>query len=154
MIVVVGIKIPGIHSRIRTEYLIGWTWNEQWNWIEQIIASNKALNWNRSVNQIIIKQFLTGNEHINKHWINHKCHLKEVEMWLSNTCMELNIFVIMEQTITTLFARVLKVWHTVWCVNKSLFASPASWIVVEHGCLTFNTPVQNQSSSIIARIES
>jgi hypothetical protein len=30
MIVVVGIKIPGIHSRIRTEYFTGWTSNEQW----------------------------------------------------------------------------------------------------------------------------
>jgi hypothetical protein len=30
MTVVMGIKIPGIHSRIRTEYFTGWTWKEQW----------------------------------------------------------------------------------------------------------------------------
>ncbi len=35
---------------------------------------------------------------------NHECQLKRVEM-----CIGLNIFVIMEQTIATLFARVLKV---------------------------------------------
>ncbi len=50
---------------------------------------------------------------INKYKINHKCHLKEVEMWLSNTCIGLNILVITEQTIVTLFAQVLKVWHLI-----------------------------------------
>jgi hypothetical protein len=46
----------------------------------------------------------------------------------------------------------------IWCANESLFASPARWIVHKsppcHRCLTFNTTVQNQSSSIIAMIES
>ncbi len=43
--------------------------------------------------------------------INHECQLKKVEMWPSNICIELNIFVIMEQTIANLFAGVLKVWQ-------------------------------------------
>jgi hypothetical protein len=35
--------------------------------------------------------------------------IQKVEMWPSNTCKGLNIFVITEQTIATLFARILKV---------------------------------------------
>ncbi len=107
-----------------------WTWNK----IEQRIALNKALNGNRTVNWIIIKQLLTGNKHINKHQINHECHLKEVEMRLSNTCMELNILMIMEQTITALFAQVLKVWHLM--CQWEPFASQASWIVHKSPCWT------------------
>jgi hypothetical protein len=49
MIVIVGIKIPGIHSRIELNILQGE--REMNNEIE----SNKALNENQTMNQIIIK---------------------------------------------------------------------------------------------------
>ncbi len=52
-----------------------------------------------------------NNYSINKHRIKTRVSFKEVEMWPFNTCKGLNIFVIMEQTIATLFARVLKVQY-------------------------------------------
>ncbi len=87
--------------------------------------------------------------------INHECQLKKVEMWLSNICIGLNIFVITEQTIATLFARVLKVWNLMCQREPFCFFSKlnSSWkAIIKHGCLTFYPPVKSQSSSIIARM--
>ncbi len=46
MIVVVGIKIPGIHSKIRSEYLLDEPENEQWNEL------NKELHWIKALNKV------------------------------------------------------------------------------------------------------
>jgi hypothetical protein len=54
---------------------------------------------------------MTGNRQLLTSINNHECQLKEVEMLLSNICIGLNILVITEETIATLFAWVLKVWH-------------------------------------------
>jgi hypothetical protein len=73
--------------------------NKESHWIKALNKSRTINNWQQAI--------------INKHKINYKCDLKEVEMWSSNTCIRLNILVITEQTIATLFARVLKVWHLI-----------------------------------------
>jgi hypothetical protein len=94
MIVVVGIEIPGIHSRIRTEYFTGWTWNEQLNWIEQ---STEWKSDNKLNNNWII---ITVDRQIFIAQINHKCHLKRGWNVTNQSWVGLNILVITEQTIT------------------------------------------------------
>ncbi len=63
---------------------------------------------------------------------------------------------IMEQTIATLLARVLMVRHLM-LMRAFLLLQQAEYFIkglIKHGCLTCNTLVQNQSSYIIAMIES
>ncbi len=74
----------------------------------------------------------------------------------------LNIFVIMELTIATLFAQVLVMRHQMSCHVVSFFAfSAGSWPLEKTieppqqlCCLIPNTPVQYQLNSIIAMIVS
>jgi hypothetical protein len=72
------IEIPGIHSRI--------TLNIQ----------GEQYNMNESNNNQII---MTGDGQLLTSINNHEHQLKKVEMWPSNICIGLNIFVITEQTI-------------------------------------------------------
>ncbi len=49
--------------------------------------------------------------------------IQKIEMWLSNTCIGLNIFVITELTITTLFARVWTMQHRMCWRGLCCFSS-------------------------------
>ncbi len=76
-------------------------------------------------------------------------------MLLSNTCIGLNIFVITELTITTLLCLSIKgVTSDVQTRTFQLLQQAEQFIkvLVKHGCLTLNTPVQSQSRSIITMI--
>jgi hypothetical protein len=73
--------------------------SELWNQIKQ------STEWESNDKSNVIEQYRTGNRQLLISINKSRVSFKEVEMWPSNTCIALNIFVIMEQTITTLFAR-------------------------------------------------
>jgi hypothetical protein len=68
-----GIKIPGIQFQ-----------NQKMN--DEMVQYNNKLNNNWIT--------ITGDGQLRTSTNNHKCQLKKVEMWVSNICIGLNIFVI------------------------------------------------------------
>jgi hypothetical protein len=124
-----GIEIPGIQSRIRTEYFLVNMKTEQENWFEQ----NNLIEWNteqKSNKRWITKRtVITGNEHYSQHKINHEClcWMGWKKIWPSNTCIGLKYPC--DYGTDNCNPICPGINGETSFANESLFASPASWIV-------------------------